>query len=146
MERGEYTSIGAERGERGGRHRGGRGGRGERGERGDHRRWSGGGWGGWGGWGGGWGGWPYYSSRPYYSSYAWPYNYGYAQPAYDITEGGHVYNTGQFYVPSYGPSWPSYALPFYGAATAFPHWQSRRFAMHRHRRRLHHILGQEVDF
>jgi hypothetical protein len=49
-------------------------------------------------------------------------------------------------VPSYGYGWPSYALPFYGAtATAFPHWRSPRHFMHRHRRRIHHILGQELD-
>ena len=145
MGRGEYTSIGAERGERGG-HRGGWGERGERGGRG----WGGRGWGGR-GWGGGW---PYYSSYalPYYSSsYVVP-SYSYAAPvlpAYDITDGGTVYPTGQSYVPSYGGyggyGWPYAALPFYGAAAAFPHWRSRRHFLHRHRRRVHHILGQDLD-
>lgn len=155
MGRGEY-SVGAERGgrgggggERGGHGRGGWGGHrggGERGERGGRGWWGGRGWGGWGGWGGGWGGWgggwPYYSS---YSNYSWPYSYGYARPAYDITDGGYVYGTGQFYAPSYGSSWPSYALPFYGSAAGFPHWRSRRHFLHRHRRRIHHILGQDLD-
>ena len=141
MGRGEYTSIGAkrgdrgERGDRGGRHRG----RGERGERGS-RSWRG-------------GGWPSYGySLPSYGyaapSYGYGYaapSYGYALPAYDITDSGYVYNTGQLYAPSYGPSGPYYAQPFYGAATAFPHWRSPRHFLHRHRRRIHHILGQDLD-
>lgn len=140
MSRGQYTSIGAERGERGGGHRGGhRGG----GERGGHRGWSGGGWGGgWGGWGGGWP-YSYGFGVPSYNYVQPSYNYGYALPAYDITDSGYVYNTGQLYAPSYGPSWPYAALPFYGAAAAFPH-RSQRFHNFRHRRRFHHILGQDL--
>ena len=154
MGRGEYTSIGAERGERGdrgGRHRGG----GERGDRRGHRSWGR-------NWGGG--GWPYYGyglpsygyavpsygygyAAPSYGyGYAAPsYGYGYALPAYDITDSGYVYNTGQHYAPSYGPSGPYYAQPLYGAATAFPHWRSPRHFLHRHRRRIRHLIGQEVD-
>ena len=119
---------------------------GERGERGER-----GGWRSWRGWGGrGWGGraWPVSYGLPYYSSsYAVP-SYSYALPAYDITDSGYVYPTGQSYVPSYGYGygWPSYALPFYGAAaTVFPHWRSRRHFLHRHRRRIYDILGAEVD-
>ena len=142
MGRGEYTSIGAERGERGGRHHGDhRGGWGERGERGG-RGW----WGGGRGWGGG--GWPYYSSyaQPYYSSSYTVPSYNYALPAYDITDSGQVYNTGQLYTPSSTPSygWPYAALPNYGSE-AFPHWRSRRHFLHRHRRRVHHILGADLD-
>ena len=145
MGRGQYTSIGGERGERG--------------ERGGHR-WSGsrGGrsWGGRGWWGGGW---PYssyvlpsYSSYvlPSYSSYVVPNyvapSYGYALPAYDITDSGDVYPTGQAYVPNYSYALPAtYALPYYGVASAFPHWRSPRHFMQRHRRRLRHLIGQEVD-
>ena len=147
MGRGEYTSIGAERGERGGRRGGHRGGSGERGERGSRS---------WGGWGGGWPSYGYSYGLPSYGyaapsygygyGYAAPsYGYGYALPAYDITDSGYVYNTGQHYAPSYGPSGPYYAQPLYGAATAFPHWRSPRHFLHRHRRRIRHLIGQEVD-
>lgn len=74
---------------------------------------------------------------------SWPYNYGnYLLPAYDITDGGYVYNTGQLYTPSFGYGWPLN----YGIINAgFPHWRSPRHFLHRHRRRVHYLLGQDLD-
>ncbi len=143
MARGEYTSIG---GERGGRHR-------------HHRHHRSRGWGGYAV--------PFYGyAAPSYvvpnyvvpnyvvPSYAVPsYSSNYVLPAYDIADSGAVYNTGQFYTPSYGSGWPyaalpyygaAAALPYYGAAAAFPHWRSPRHFMNRHRRRLNYLLGQDI--
>jgi hypothetical protein len=133
--RGEYTSIG--RGGGGGHGGGGRGGGGRGGHghggRGFGRRGFGrGGWGGWGGWGWGgwggpWGGWGW--NLPY--SWDWPY-YGWGLPPYGGWYGGRRFALLGSDVEG-------------GEEEALPHWASRRFFAHRHRRRVHYLLGSDVD-
>jgi hypothetical protein len=116
--RGEYrTSIG--RGGHGGGGHGGHGGHGGGGHgghgfRGGHH--DGHGHEGWGRWG-----WPYGGY-----GYGWPYG-GYGWPYYDAFD------------------WPYVGLPYYGDVDeVLPHWRSRRFFAHRHRRRVHYLLGADL--
>jgi hypothetical protein len=114
MARGEYTSIGAHGG--GGGHGGGHGGGGHGG--GGHGGGAHGGSHFHGGHHRGWWGWP-----SAWGGWGWPNYWGGSWPYYN---------------------WASYYnWPVVEDAAAFPHWRSPRFFLHRHRRRIHTLLGAE---
>jgi len=74
-----------------------------------------------GGYGHGWGGWGGGWGGPWgWGGWGWPY--------------------GQY-------DWPTISLPIESGDddAEFPHWGSRRFFAHRHRRRVHYLLGAEID-